>query len=806
MPIHPDQFQTGGALQSAVAASLVREREAAAALRAGDEVGNFRVLRELGRGGMAVVYLAERSDGEYEQRIALKWMQAGQVGDAGEALFRRERQALADLAHPHIARLLDGGRGAQGQPWLAMEYIDGPPLDAHCIAAALPLRPRLQRFGEVCSAVAFAHAHGVLHRDIKPSNVLVDARGGAKLLDFGIAQLMGGDDALAARAFTPGFASPEQMAGEALTAASDVYQLGRLLAAVLSQDAGERETLVTRVQAASGDAPAVGVPANLPADLAAILAVACHLDPSRRYATVDALAADVRAFLEHRPVAARPRTAGYLAKRFVQRHPVAVTASAATLVVMLAASTAFVVRLRAERDAADHQAKVATTVLDFMRQDLLAAADPSAAPGQELSVRAALDLASASVGARFADLPVEQAAIRDTLAGLYNELGRLEEAEREARQAIALAGENAVQRRAALGSLASVLVARDRLDEAEALLATLHAEHAEASGPDARATLATASLQGVVLHRHGEYERARQLHQEVLERATRRFGPDDALALNAAFHLAVDLQMLGHHDDAEPLLRQVVAHRRETFGERHPATLSAMHGLGVLLRHRGEPDAAMALLEPTLAARREVLGPAHPETLISANETATAHQDMKRFAQAEPLFREVLDQRLRVLGETHLFTRNSMSNLGLLYSLWGRLEQAAPLYERALEIETGLIGENHPDTIALIHNIAGLYRKQGRLDEALAMHARALAAAEASPDLGPEAWQTALFRAGQAQTLQLMQRHDESDAAMRHCIRTLENTLGPDHPRTLRARQMQAELKNARGGAGQRKT
>ena len=214
MPIDPAQLQTGGALQGAVAASLLREHEAAAELQAGDTIGSFRVIRELGRGGMAVVYLAERNDGEYEQCIALKWMQAGQGDSTGEALFRRERQALANLNHPHIARLLDGGRTPQGRPWFAMEFIDGPPLDRYCIDAALPLRQRLERFLEVCSAVAFAHAHGVLHRDIKPENIIVAADGKVYFLDFGIARILDVPSLTKTEALmgphTPGYAAPEQ--------------------------------------------------------------------------------------------------------------------------------------------------------------------------------------------------------------------------------------------------------------------------------------------------------------------------------------------------------------------------------------------------------------------------------------------------------------------------------------------------------------------------------------------------------------------------------------------------------------------
>lgn len=806
MPLDPSDFQTGGALQGAVAASLLRQREARAELAPGTQIGSFRVLRELARGGMAIVYLAERADGEYEQQVALKWMQSAQAGDAGEALFRRERQALADLRHPHIARLLDGGRTIEGRPWLAMEYIDGEPLDRHCVTQGLPESARLALFRQVCAAVAFAHARGVIHRDIKPSNVLVDSDGSAKLLDFGIAQLLGQDDALAARAFTPGFASPEQTRGEPLTVASDIYQLGRLLASLSSADDDERATVIahtasTAPPASGAPPPALRLPAAAGADLCAIIAKACASEPGLRYATADALAADVQAMREGRPVSARARTARYLIDRFVRRHPVGVGASALALLLALAAAVAFTARLAAERDSAEHQARIAQTVVDFMQEDLLAAAYPGAAPGQELTVRAALDLASTSAEARFDGLPLEHSAIRSTLSSLYDELGRVEEAEREARRALALAatpGAPASLAHDARLALAWALITRDRLDEADVELRALAQEVDASREPGSRAGLELANAQAAVLNRRGEYEASQRAYEALLAAASARFGAADPLARIAAQQAAVNLQMRGEHAAAMPLVETALAAARRDLGERHPSTLEIQHIRGVLLRHQGRLDEALGVLVSNLDAKREVLGPRHPETLANANEVATVLQELKRYPEAEPMFREVLDARVAIFGEEHLFTRNSMSNLGLLYSLWGRLDQAAPLYERALGIETRLIGTDHPDTLALMHNIAGLYRKQGRLDDALAMHRRVIDGAEASAQLGAGAWQTALFRAGLAMSLQLGQRYDEADAEFARSIATLEASLGPDHPRTARAREMRVALQAER--------
>ena len=802
MPIQPDDFQTGGALQSGIAASLLRHRDDQSSPKAGDSIGSYRIVDELGRGGMAIVFRAERADGEYEQQVALKWMLDSLADPTTAELFRRERQALANLNHPHIARLLDGGKTPEGRPWFAMELIEGRTLDRHCVDQDLPLAQRLELFVQVCAAVAFAHARGLIHRDIKPSNVLVDTESQVKLLDFGIAQLLGADDGLAARAHTPGFASPEQKQGDTLTVASDIYQLGRLLDVLLRPRSEHATTII-------GNSP-IGTPEpepvrKLPIDLRAILAMACAEQPSARYATVDALAGDVLALLDRRPVKARQRQPRYIATRYLQRHPVAAGASVLALLAFAVASVFFTLRLQHERDKATYQAKVATSVLDFLREDLLAAADPAAAPGRELSVREALDLASNAVDARFADKPVEHGAIRTTLAGLYDQLGRYDEAEREARKAVALTATGEASAEAlhsADTALIDVLLSRGKLDEAEAIInRALNPEDLNSLSAHQHAELLL--FRSRLANLRGKFDEALDLARGVQESQLAAGHADTALAKWAAEESAINLQMLGRHDEALPLLLSIHASRLAHLGPLHPYTLLAAHEIGLLKRHQGRDDEALAWLQDAFDKRRRVLGEDHPDSLSGANEVATVLQALNRHDEAEMLFTHVLDARLALFGEEHQFTRNSMSNLGLLYSMSGRLEMAAPLYERALSIEIRLIGENHPDTLALMHNIAGLYRKQGRIDDALAMHERVLASALKS--LGADAWQTALFRAGRALTLQAAKRYAEANADFSTAIDTLESSLGRDHPRSVRARQMRAALQGERDAAGQRR-
>ena len=740
----------------------------------GTQVGLFRVVRELGRGGMGVVLLAERNDGQYQQQVALKWLPRG-AGTLSEALFRRERQILAELRHPHIARLVDGGQRDDGRPWLAMELIEGDTLDRHCVRHALPLADRLVRFLDVCDALAYAHGRGVLHRDIKPSNVMVDADGRAKLLDFGIAALVGAD-ASAPGAFTPGFASPEQQRGEAPTVAADIYQLGCLLAALLARDAAEHATVLEQTASAE---PALPLSAAVPLDLQHIIRHATAAEPQARYATVAALAADLQAFLATRPISARRHTPTYLFGRLLARHRLGSAVASMLLLAMIGFVSWSIWRTRAERDRADERARVTSAVLAFVEDDLLAAADPAAMPGHEMTVRQALDRAAPQVSARFKDSPQEQIALHTTLARLYQALGVSDLAEQQARAALTLADPKAPTQTAPLQlALADILIDRDQLDAAASLL-----DRASAADP-----LQRDQLRSRLAYQRGDYAAAAAILNPY-------FAATDSVAarsIGPTRQLSQALLMQGDHAAALALIDALLADLPVAIGSQHPERLGLLHDRGLLLRHLGRFDEAATTLEDVLQRRRRVLGNSHPETVMTINELATVYQEQRRFALAEPLFREALALRETAYGESHHLTRNSMSNLGLLLSLSGQLQQAAQWYERTLAIEIQLTGERHPDSLALMHNIAGLYRKQGRLAEALQMHDRVCASA--AEVIGADAWQLGLFEAGRAQTLQALQRPALADAAYAHAEAILAKALGNDHPRTLRVREMRASL------------
>jgi serine/threonine-protein kinase len=439
MPIDPAFLRPAGALEGPLFDGFVRSiTQATRGYAPGERIGPFAVERELGRGGMAVVYLGRRVDGEFEQQVALKLVRADAPDSVAEELFRHERQVLANLAHPHIGRLLDGGRTSDGALWFAMEYIEGEPIDGWCARRRLSLPARLDLFLDVCEAVQFAHARLLIHRDIKPSNILVTPQGSARLLDFGIAKLMTQEgEGLAAGAHTPRFASPEQVAGRQVGIASDIWQLGRLLEVMIAPDPALdpdlTEPMGTRAPAARP--AAIRERADDP-DLAAILRMAMAEDPDSRYPTVADLAADTRAWLRGEPVMARGGGALYRLRKTVQRHWLAATLGALALVALLGLTVGFILRLAQARDRAASEAqragieaRRAQDTLEYL-QSLIRSASPAHNQGRTMTVREVLDQASARLDGELAQDPRSRLSMLETIGSSYFNLGEFDRAQR----------------------------------------------------------------------------------------------------------------------------------------------------------------------------------------------------------------------------------------------------------------------------------------------------------------------------------------------------------------------------------------
>ncbi|MEP7097758.1 MAG: serine/threonine-protein kinase, partial [Dokdonella sp.] len=528
------------AVRAAAAVAWERDHDAGAA--AGALIGSWRAVRELGRGGMGVVLLVERADGQFEQRAALKLIKRGMDSEAVLARFLRERQILARLSHPNIARLLDGGLSADGRSYFVMEYIEGAPLLDYCAQHALGLSARIDCALQICAALQFAHRQLVVHLDIKPSNVWVTESGEVKLLDFGIARLLGGDRMGATTqtgsahggALTPAYAAPEQLRGEPVSTASDVYSLGCLVYELLTgrrafdvDDTASHDALRNALDRAQPDPPSRAAtrgasdasapvsPRSLRGDLDTIVLKALQREPERRYTTIEAFAQDLRSHLRGRPIAARRDSALYRTGKFVLRHRVGV-ALAGTALLALLAMTAIALR---EATSAHEQARRAEAVTDFL-VGIFRVADPRGTPGgAKLSARDVLDSGARRLDAGLEQQPQLAASLTEVLGKVYSELGEYDRAMAMLQRSLQLRG-NRNHEDAAYAATVAVL-GRAQYEKGDYVAALQSAQQAldehraqgKSAGPMVAGDLA---LQGEIARRQGDFGRAELLLKQAL--------------------------------------------------------------------------------------------------------------------------------------------------------------------------------------------------------------------------------------------------------------------------------------------------
>ncbi|HVS10624.1 MAG TPA: serine/threonine-protein kinase [Planctomycetota bacterium] len=664
---------------------------------AGQRIGPYRILDELGHGGMGSVYLAERADLEFEQRVAIKLMRAGLGEPELRQRFLAERQILARLTHPHIARLLDGGTTRDGVPYLVMEHIEGEPIDVYCARRGLPLQDRIELFRRVCAAVHFAHQNLVVHRDLKPSNILVDATGAPKLLDFGIAKLLDSTALLhtvaltrTAQPMTPLYASPEQVRGEPITTATDVYALGALLYELLtgvpahrflSSTAAEIERVVCHELP---ERPSAAVPRGvLAADLDRIVLQALRKEPERRYASVADLADDLRLFLEGRPVRAQDDTWRYRASKFVKRHTIAVTAAAAVFLVVagLAVVLAFLsVDLARERDrarGAEAQAKseaaTAQQVSAFLIE-LFRVSDPGERLGRTVTAREILDRGAERLREELADQPVVRSRLLATVGTVYAGLGLFDE---------------------------STALLEEALE--------LQREHLGADPETAR----TLRALGAARIGAGEFGAAEEGLREALA-MRRALAPADGVEEAGIVNdLARSLYEGGRYDEAEPLLRESLELHRATLGPDHPEVASGLTGLAGLLRARGDHAGAVPLLEQARDIRLAAHGPIHPAVAASYSNLAGALFRSGDLDRAEELYLAALDLDRRLYDGAHPDTAEHLNNLGLLADAQGDLAAAQRYLEQSAAMHRELDPEGHPALAYPLNNLGLVLNRRG---------------------------------------------------------------------------------------------
>ncbi len=676
----------------------------------GSRIGPYRVEARIGAGGMGVVYRAVRADDQFRQQVALKLVRRGMDTESVLARFRRERQILAGLDDPRIARLLDGGMAPDGRPFLVMEHVEGLPLDAWCARHEPPLRARLELFLEICVAVQHAHRALVVHRDLKPANILVRPDGAVKLLDFGVAKLLdpGADEPLAdltmpgAPLLTPRYAAPELLRGERVDTGADVWSLGVILHELLTGrpafnlDGWEATTLARRLEQAPTPRPSAAAgrfAARLRGDLDAIVRGALQVDRASRYASVAALAEDVRRHLDGLPIAARPGSPGYRAARFLRRHALA----AGALAVVVVAAIAVAVAMSAQAARIGRQAREAALQRDRAERvtallvEMFDVSDPlvtRGARGDTMRVREFLLAGRDAVLGRLDGQPLLRADMSHLYGRLLGNLGATE-------PALDLVEQGLADRRALLGG--------DHPDVARSLdyLATLR--------------------QG-----RGEYAQAESLFVEALAIRRRALGeehPETAESLN---NLGVLLDTQGRYDQGRPLVEQSLRLRERLLGPRHPEVAQSLNNLAVAAWAQGDAAAADSLYRRALDIRRRALGPRHPYVANVLNNLGRVLQDRGDLAGAEAMFAEAIDIWEETLGPRHAHVSAGYYHLGLVAEERGDLTRAAAHLGRCLEIDRGALPAGHPYIADGAVALGRVLTAAGRREEATALLREAL--------------------------------------------------------------------------------
>jgi non-specific serine/threonine protein kinase/serine/threonine-protein kinase len=731
------------------------ESDLADDLKTPDWIGPYHLIKKIGEGGMGQVWLAEQTAPLHRQ-VALKLLRTAAFDEALLLRFQSERQSLAIMDHPAIAKVFDAGATPTGQPYFVMEYVPGEPITEYCDQRKLTIPERLQLFVRVCEGVQHAHQKAVIHRDLKPANILVvelDAKPTPRIIDFGLAKATTPplpEEANSTRAGgfvgTLGYMSPEQADSRIgdIDTRTDVYSLGVILYELLTglppfdnkewqkapidevlrqlreRDAPLPSTRVGTVKAVSEfrRTDPRRLKSELHGDLDWITMKALEKDRGRRYGTVSELAADITRHMNNQPVAARSATASYRLHKYLLRHRIAVSVGAGSILLLAAFAVVEAIqlhRIKLERDRASR-------VTAFMTA-MFRVSDPGQARGNSITAREILDKASNDINTGLAKDPELQAQMMFVMGKVYDQLGLYPRAE-------ALLRQSAATRQRVLGdknpetlesniALAWTLDHEGRYAEAEKLQRQALEAGRDFFGTESAESLLAMQGLGWSLYEEGRYNEAEKLQREAIDGQRQILGPDNADTLRTMDQMASTLREEGHRGNAEQLYRQVLEARMRLLGPEHLDTIMTMNNLAGVLVYEGKNAEGEKLFRQVLDVRRRVLGPEHPDTLETMNNLAITLKREGHLADAEALQEQTLDINRRVLGPEHPKTLLMMNNLGETWAEMGKYQDAEKLIEEARAIQLRVLPPDAPTTAISTYNLAGIAAREGRRDFAL---------------------------------------------------------------------------------------
>jgi len=747
-------------------------------------IGPYHLLQKIGEGGMGEVWVAEQHK-PIHRRVALKLIKAGMDTKQVIARFESERQALAMMDHPAIAKVFDAGETEDGRSYFVMEYVRGIPITAHCDQNRLTTQERLEIFRHVCEGVQHAHQKAIIHRDLKPSNILVviqDAVAVPKIIDFGVAKATA--QSLTERTMytelgvligTPEYMSPEQaeMTGQNVDTRTDVYSLGAILYELLvgalpfdpkelrragfdeirrkirEEDPPKPSTKLstmgdastTQAQNRRTERPALI--RQIRGDLDWITMKALEKDRTRRYGSPSEIAADIERYLNHQPIVARPPSTAYKAKKFVRRHRVGVgvAATLATLLIAFSITTAIQARrIARERDRANQEAEASRQVSDFLT-GLFSVSDPGEARGNSVTAREILDKGADKISRELQGQPLVQGKLMNTMGFVYQLLGLY--------------------------------------DPAQGLLEKALDIRTKALGPDHLDVATTLSELGTVVWRKGDFAKAKALHERALAIREKRLEPDSIEVASSLHNLGTLNYTQGNYGEATRFLERALAIREKILGPEHADVAQTLNSLGATTYKEGDLKKAGEIWKRTLAIREKILGEDHPYIAHSLNNLAIVHIDTRDFKGAVPLLERVVQIQEKVLGPKHPDLASGLSNLGNAIFGSGNIAGAKAYHSRAIAIMETASPDN-PELSRFLDRLAHVLLQEKDLKGAQGLYERSLALRQKA--LGPKNPEVGESLGGLADCASQAGRLNEADALYEKALAILRKPDGGYYP------------------------
>ncbi|MGH1364431.1 MAG: tetratricopeptide repeat protein [Calditrichia bacterium] len=770
-------------------------------LQAGQHIGPYSLLEPLGSGGMGEVWLAERIDGGYKQQVAIKLMQAFRQTKGGMRRFARERQILASLQHPGIASLLGGGITSDGQPYYVMEYVEGVSITHYCKKNDLSLPQRLCLFQQACAAVRYAHQKLIIHSDLKPEHILVDSDGHIKLLDFGLARLQEKNTNSATiekQLFTPAYASPEQVKGEALTTATDIYSLGVVLYEILTGESLfdlENKTalqalrIITETQI---EKPSIRVEperihkiGSITSELDTICLKALDKQPEMRYASVEAFSEDIDRYAVGLPISAKPKSHGYVLKKYLQRNALVVLPSAAIILTIFLTVMFYTFRLQQEQQEAFSQLKRAETLSGFL-QGLFDTNNRRGNYATDITAKKLVDNGARRIESELKGQPKEKVLLTRTIGRVYRRLGLLHPAKDLLKKGLDLTlqhySEDSFETIESRQTLADALYYTGKYVEAESLLTVTlkYAGNNRLSEYSPKKHCEVLNLLGKIQRRLRKDEEAMLLYEKALQLAEAVDDMDQRLT--SMNNLATSYSRSGRLEEAEQMYNELMPLAKEYHGEYHPQIAIVANNLGALYRRTGRLDEAKKLYEESLWRRERIYGDNHPGLCLALSNLAGLHMTNGDLETSIKLLRRSVKISKDSHGPAHPYVKDNLRRIVKNLTDLQRFEEAERALQELTDITNSTVAKDHFQRARLERTAARFYRKKNDMDKA-EMHYRA-AVTVARKAYPPGNYRNYVYIYSMARLLQDRKRYSEAESFFMECLELIEK-----NPERLQKRQ-----------------